>query len=94
MTGVRAEAPLPANGTLSLGYGSGGGLAYEFVLRKNQERDVGFIKLFISPEPIDFSSIEQRSPFKDPIARGKKKRSAEFEVGWDTVTIAVMQRKP
>ena len=46
MTGVRAEAPLPANGTLSLGYGSGGGLAYEFVLRKNQERDVGFIKLF------------------------------------------------
>ncbi|KZV74054.1 hypothetical protein PENSPDRAFT_682235 [Peniophora sp. CONT] len=89
-----AEPSLPARGALTIGYGAGGGLPYTFFLREGQNLDVGFIKLFISPEPVDFSSIEQRSPFKDPIARGKRKPSAEFEVGWDTVTIAVVQRKP
>ncbi|VDC06749.1 unnamed protein product [Peniophora sp. CBMAI 1063] len=92
--GQGAEPSLPAHGVLTIGYGAGGGLPYTFFLREGQELDLGFIKLFISAEPIDFSSIEQRSPFKDPVARGKKKRSAEFDAGWDTITIAVVQRKP
>ena len=63
--GGRAEYSVRAKGELTIGYGAGGGVPRSFYLRKNQEVDIGFLKLFISTEWVDYSRIEQGSPFED-----------------------------
>ncbi|VDB88738.1 unnamed protein product [Peniophora sp. CBMAI 1063] len=89
-TGPRAEPSLPANGILPIGYGDGGGRPYNYYLRQGQDLDVGFLRLFLSVEPIHFSGIAQQSPFE----LNSRQFRAEAEPLWDAVTIAVVQRKP
>ncbi|KZV70057.1 hypothetical protein PENSPDRAFT_607783 [Peniophora sp. CONT] len=94
--GVRGEAPLPANGKLTIGYGAGGGQPFKYYLRPDQDLDVGFIKLFVSTRPVDLSSVVQRSPFgtEDGMERGSRETAPPLvEDTWDTITIAVVQRK-
>ncbi|KZV62347.1 hypothetical protein PENSPDRAFT_642315 [Peniophora sp. CONT] len=89
--GPDAEPMLPAHGTLSIGWGAAGGRPFTYFLRDRQDQDVGFIKLFISTEFVDLSSIPQRSPFMTDRAAGP--RGPSPPAIWDTVTIAVVQRK-
>ncbi|KZV62921.1 hypothetical protein PENSPDRAFT_230202 [Peniophora sp. CONT] len=95
--GRGAEPSLPelGQGVLTIGYGAGGGLPYTFSLsREDQELDVGFIKLFISSEYVDLSSIERSSPFDIRARNIKKKPRPPPAAVWDTFIIPVVQRKP
>lgn len=93
-SGPHADPILPARGSLSIGYGSGGGRPFSYFLRLDQELDVGFIKLFISTEYVDLSSIAQRTPFDGKRADGRDIHERSANPVWDAATIAVVQCKP
>lgn len=96
--GVFVEGSVAADGCLkgelTIGHGAGAEQPYTFFLQAGQDLDVGFIKLFISTEPVDLSDIEQRSPFTMQTARDKGQAKNPPAPVWDTATIAVVQRKP
>ena len=46
-----------------MGYGDSGTVPQTFYLRKEQNVDVGILKLFLSREQVDFSDVVQSSPF-------------------------------
>lgn len=82
---------LPPKGSLTIGYGSSGTPPYTFYLNKGQDVDVGYVKLFLSTEYVDYSSIPQKSPFMYDEAR-----SAEYKPKrrvWDTLSIPIVQRR-
>ncbi|EIM89413.1 uncharacterized protein STEHIDRAFT_109599 [Stereum hirsutum FP-91666 SS1] len=56
--------PLPANSTLTPGYGASGTPPHLYFLRLNQDLDIGYIKLFLNTRYVDLSHIEQKSPFE------------------------------
>ncbi|VDB92134.1 unnamed protein product [Peniophora sp. CBMAI 1063] len=80
-------------GTLHIGYGAGGGRPFTYFLREGQDRDVGFIKLFISTEYVDLSSIAQGVPFvTDRAAVPPDVPVSTYPRPiWDTVIITVVQ---
>ena len=88
------DPPLPPKGSLTVGYGSGGEVPRIFNLYKNQNVEVGFLKLFLSTEYVDLSDIEQLSPFTGTTrtfgrAEGPRTRRSM----WDTILITVVVRK-
>ncbi|KAI0312608.1 hypothetical protein OF83DRAFT_1145252 [Amylostereum chailletii] len=95
----RNLALLPAKGSLTVGYGSGGVAPWGCFLRDGQELDVGYFKLFLSTKPVDLSSIPQASPFPGSRAREaaqhrsppKDKLDTKYS---DTIMIAVVQHAP
>ncbi|THU77272.1 hypothetical protein K435DRAFT_564575, partial [Dendrothele bispora CBS 962.96] len=58
------EMPLPAKGSLTIGYGSSGSPPYGFSVRERQDVDVGALKLFLSTDYVDYGTIAQKSPFE------------------------------
>ncbi|KZV62254.1 hypothetical protein PENSPDRAFT_692662 [Peniophora sp. CONT] len=93
-SGRNGEASLPPSSTLSIGYGAGGALPFKYFLRPDQELDIGFIKVFICTEPVDFSHVMQQSAFDDSSARGTgwgAERRPKH--AWDTILIPVVQRR-
>lgn len=87
-----AEAPLPAKGDLSIGFGPHSGEPFECALRPDQEIDVGFLKFFLLTQPADLSGVEQMSPFESKRPRDIKLFTREVNT-WDTVTIPVQSRR-
>ncbi|KAK0462864.1 caspase domain-containing protein [Desarmillaria tabescens] len=78
------DEPLPAEGSLTIGYGSGGERPREYYLRENQDVDIGFLKLLVSTEYVDYFEVETVftvPPRPSPPAL------------WDTILITVVQRK-
>ncbi|KAI0317872.1 caspase domain-containing protein [Amylostereum chailletii] len=92
ISGARPDPSIASEGTLPIGYGSGGAAPYKYFLREGQTLDVGFIKLFLSTEPIDLSSVPQLSPF--PGSRASSSSYKRPPPRWDAVTIAVVQHAP
>ncbi|PVF91863.1 hypothetical protein CPB86DRAFT_820144 [Serendipita vermifera] len=90
----RVDAPLPPkgpDGIFTIGYGSGGIPPLLYTLREGQSLDVGFLKLFLSTEPAQLSSIVQPSPFTtDRMAAFKRPKVSGC---WHTVLIPLVQRK-
>ena len=89
------DAPLSPLGTLTIGYGSGGAAPLTYSLREGQNVDVGFLKLFLTTRPTNFSKIQQDTSFGPQGHRGLQelpKINPDDE--WDTVTITVVQRRP
>jgi hypothetical protein len=80
----------PNGGFLTIGYGSGGAQPFAYGLSAEQDVDVGCVKIFLSTEKVDLSSIPQPSPFdgdsRGPIPPKKKP-------GWYTTLFTVVQRK-
>ncbi|KAF8964817.1 hypothetical protein BDZ97DRAFT_2004443, partial [Flammula alnicola] len=62
---IGVDAPLPPKSQLAIGYGEGGSLPWQFVLREGENKDVGFFRLFLSTRPANFQSIIQISPFEE-----------------------------
>ncbi|KAA1472263.1 hypothetical protein DENSPDRAFT_881116 [Dentipellis sp. KUC8613] len=87
----KVDAPLQARQSLTIGYGAGGAVPYEFYLADDQEIDVGFLKLFLSSEPVDLSRVPQASPFTE--GRGDRPPKDKTEAVWDTILIPVIQHK-
>jgi len=72
------DVPLPKNGgVLTIGYGSGGAPAQTFYLRSDQNFDIGFLKIFLSTEPVDLSSISQLTPFEKTLCGDRLAKNKE-----------------
>ncbi|KAG8853732.1 hypothetical protein FRB91_004404 [Serendipita sp. 411] len=87
----KVDPPLPAHQSLTIGYGAGGGRPFHYFLPDGQDVDVGFLKFFISTEPVDLSAIPQFSPFET----GRMSvRVPDKPLGiWSTMLITVVQRR-
>jgi len=84
----------PLRPMTSLAIYSSGGPPHSYFLRDGQDVDVGFLKLFLSTHPVDLSDIEQASPFKDDGRHGGMRRvSSKPVLTWDSMCIAVVQRR-
>ena len=93
----KVDAPLgpktnDTSGSLAVGYGSGGSVPFTYFARDGQDVDVGFLKLFLTTEYVDFSNIPQSSPF-NPDNRGWKQAQLKTVSTWDTIIIPVVQRR-
>ena len=94
----KLDVPLPAKkgkgepGSLTIGYGCRGAVPFSYFMREGQDLDVGFLKLFLTTEPVDYSNIPQFSPLSfDNRATGEAKLKPHLI--WDTILIAVVQRR-
>ncbi|THH02780.1 hypothetical protein EW026_g152 [Hermanssonia centrifuga] len=65
IAGGHVDASLKPNskGAVTIGFGAGGVPARRYHLETGNDSDVGFLKVFLSTEPLDLSHICQRSPF-------------------------------
>jgi len=93
----KLDVPLPRKiddvpGSLCIGYGSGGSVPFSFFMRDGQDVDVGFLKLFLTTEPVDYSNIPQTSPFHLD-HRGNGTYKTKPRLIWDTILVAVVQRR-
>jgi len=79
-------------GSLCIGYGSGGSAPFSYFLREGQDIDVGFLKLFLTTKPVDYSTISQTTPF-DIEDRGGVLRKPKARLIWDTILVAIVQRR-
>jgi hypothetical protein len=86
------DPSLRPNGSITIGYGSGGGAPFDYSLREDQDVDVGFLKLFISMEQVDLSGIPQLTPFEE-VNRVMGKAKAKPTGAWSTVLITIVQRR-
>ena len=82
-------------GSLCIGYGSGGSPPFSYFLREGQNVDVGFLKLFLTTEPVDYSTIPQPSPFEYDLRKGGlcTPVARPTHPVWDTILLAVVQRR-
>ncbi|KAJ7301266.1 caspase domain-containing protein [Mycena albidolilacea] len=69
------EPPLKAKSgpgptRITIGYGAGGGYAFQFVIPEGVTSDTGFLKLFVSTKYLDMSGVEQPAA-ADTVIRGR-----------------------
>ncbi|KAG8690068.1 hypothetical protein FRC11_014053, partial [Ceratobasidium sp. 423] len=86
---------LRRNGSLALGYGSGGMDPLVFGLHDRMDCDVSVFKLFVSTRPANFQSLQQNGPFEEP---GMLSDSPIEEIfgetsQWDTCTMTLVHRR-
>ncbi len=85
-----ADISLPPHTSLTIGYGASGTVPYMYTLKKGQDVDVGFLKLFFSTDYLDLSDIVQGSPFYGD--RSSDRYQPKKMRLWDTMSVAVVQR--
>ncbi|THU90085.1 hypothetical protein K435DRAFT_968821 [Dendrothele bispora CBS 962.96] len=85
------EMPLPAKGSLTIGYGPSGIPPYEFSVRESQDVDVGALKLFLSTDYVDYGAIAQKSPFEDYRKANQRLKPELSE--WDSMTVIIVQKR-
>ncbi|KAF9068251.1 hypothetical protein BDP27DRAFT_834484 [Rhodocollybia butyracea] len=85
-----ADASIPAGGTLTIGYGSSGTVPRIFCLKEHQKVAIGYLKLFLSNKYVDFSNIEQNSPFDS--SRGTNRPSTRTKDLYEAICITVVQK--
>ncbi|KAL6306604.1 hypothetical protein BKA93DRAFT_148884 [Sparassis latifolia] len=95
----RVDTPLPPNGTLTIGYGSGGAVPFSYFLREGQDVDVGLLKLFLSTKHVDLSYVPVQSvlSFREsgqPQRHTTVNKPEEITSTWDTLTIPIVQLRP
>lgn len=79
--------------SLTISYGSDRNLSWGYLLKDDQDVDVGFFKLFLSTEEVDLTGIPQASPFESrPKYRGKKPE-IQHPNFWHTTLFTVVQRR-
>ncbi|VDB92293.1 unnamed protein product [Peniophora sp. CBMAI 1063] len=91
--GIGAEPSIPAQGSLSIGYGAGGGRPFTCFTRSDQDLDVGFLKFFFTTEFVDLGGIAQMSPFEKSRPRNIRRRQPDIGPQWDTISIPVVQHR-
>ena len=87
------DAPLPPKSTLAIGYSDGGVSPWQFLLRKGDDKDVGFFKIFLTSSPADLSSITQESPFVENNIPSRAGRSSlpKFPDVWGSKLSTIIQ---
>ncbi|SJL15636.1 uncharacterized protein ARMOST_19140 [Armillaria ostoyae] len=85
------DVSLAPGDSLTIGYGASGTVPHIYRLRKGQDVDVGFLKLFFSTEYMDLSGVVQNSPFDDVRQSGRPPVRKRYL--WHTMCVAVVQTK-
>ncbi|KAJ7481035.1 caspase domain-containing protein [Mycena galericulata] len=89
-------APLPAKSgseptRITVGYGAGGGYAFQFIVPEGITSDTGFLKLFVSKKYLDLNRIEQPAAV-DARAGGRDSASERIVLDaeiWGAVDVPV-----
>jgi hypothetical protein len=88
------DPPLRPNGSINLGYGPTSDEApFIFTLNERQDVEFGFLKLFLSTEYVDFSSVEQLSPFMSARSIGRAESLFTNILTWDAVVVTIVLRR-
>jgi len=87
--GQDAEPSLPIEGKLRIGYGDGGVSSKVFELPSGLDKDIGFLKIFISTKPVDMKEI-QHNIAERGMKNPDKKPPPDT---WDTLTIPIIQHR-
>ena len=83
-----AREPVPLN------YGDAGSLPFMFELPDGKERDVGFIRVFVSTQHTDLSVIKQ-APVMERGQRNVPTLTVKSSVqGWDAISFPVVLTAP
>ncbi|PPQ85019.1 hypothetical protein CVT25_010408 [Psilocybe cyanescens] len=86
------EPPLKARGVLTLGHGSNSVFPRSYEIKDDhQDIDVGFLKIFLTTNPINLNNVSQKSPFD--VTRSSKPFKPKPKDKWDALTIPMIQRK-
>jgi len=88
----KVDPPLKERGTLSIGYGSGGAAPFTCYIEEGQNVDVGFFKLFLTTEYVDFSNVAQVAPFRAGGRAGHRVKPKNQPL-WDTILVPFVQRR-
>ncbi|KAK0234493.1 caspase domain-containing protein [Armillaria nabsnona] len=83
---------LPPRDSLTIGYGTSGMVPHMYTLRKGQNVDVGFLKIFFLTEYMDLSGVIQRLPFED-VRHDVERRAKTPRYLWHTMCVPVVQTK-
>ena len=81
----RVDPPLRAGHELLIGHGSPDS-AFVVDVRGTRKSEVGFIKLFLTTEYVDFSDVPQRSPFSET-SRATRNAPSKTRVFWCTMLV-------
>jgi hypothetical protein len=87
----KVDPPLPPKQSLTIGFGDGGSVPFTYGVRDGQNVDVGFLKLFLTTEHVDFSNVPQSSPFNQ--VRVDREVQSKITSRWDTMLVTVVQRR-
>ncbi|KAK0465794.1 hypothetical protein IW261DRAFT_1598505 [Armillaria novae-zelandiae] len=84
------DASLSGKESLAIGYGASGTVPHTYTLRKRQDVDVGFLKVFFSMKHIDLSEVIQESPFDG--SRTTNVAKPKVLKGWLVMNVAIVQK--
>jgi hypothetical protein len=85
------DPPLKPWGSLPIGYGAGGSSPFQYFIQQGQVVDIGFLKLFLTTECVNFSNVPQVSPFDRD--RKMELKPIKSQAVWDTLLVTLVQRK-
>jgi hypothetical protein len=88
--GGNADPPLPKRSELTIGFGDGGAAPWQFHLNDDEDMDVGFLKVFLTTSPAEFSSVAQ-DPF-GPTSRHPLPPSNNVDL-WGSITATILQMR-
>jgi hypothetical protein len=87
----RNEAPLQGPGTITVGYRPE--RPFEFLLETTQNKSSGFLKLFVSTEPLELEQIQlSKSPLKvsgEGRLTGGRVAPKRQESSWNAVAVCI-----
>jgi hypothetical protein len=81
----------PGGKPLTIGYGESGTAPRAYTVRKGQDVDVGYLRLFVSTDYADWTAIEQGTPFTPIEPRMSNTGLVQKAVvGWGAKTVLVV----
>jgi len=89
----KLESPLKNQGELTVGYGPGGWAPFVYRLKNGRDLDVGFLKIYLSTQPVDLSGIQQGSAFSETRYGSPWRSLNQPQELWGTIVIPIIQRR-
>ncbi|KAF9070084.1 caspase domain-containing protein [Rhodocollybia butyracea] len=86
-----ADASVPPGGILTIGYGPSDTVPHTFHLKEGQDVSVGYLKLFLSNKYVDFSYIQQSTPFAS--SRGVIRPPTRTKDLYEAICITLIQKR-
>ncbi|KAF9474964.1 hypothetical protein BDN70DRAFT_996743 [Pholiota conissans] len=87
------EVPLVSGGSLAIGYGSAGYPPVTFEIAKELDVDVGFLKIYLSTQPVNMAYVPQESPFVQARALKEYQPTIRHVPSWTDIVIPVFQSR-
>ncbi|KAJ8079113.1 hypothetical protein PM082_013400 [Marasmius tenuissimus] len=87
------DPSIPAGQSLDIGWGDSGTIPRSYTLRRGRTIDVGFLKLYLSTEYVDFSQVCQETPFVEERENVRNPGTTKRYL-WDSMLVNIIQRDP